>query len=416
MVSIKNKIKYKPSVITIVISLMIIINIVSHYFRYIADDIRIITSMDEICWIILLIFFIYSIFIDFYKIKIYKISFCVFLILIISTIIGWNYGIRHFKDLESYFAQLVILLLSYFLCICVDWSSKLTINNLDVVMKVFTLCATVSVVYADVFQYDLIVRVLTNDRAAKASWNFYSFFSQRNIYACVCFLAIISSIYLFERFKKKRYIVVILCFIFNLYITDSQTSIFSAMFFLILYIYFKSEHKIFLIASIILAIIVFLLSSTNFSFSKIFSNHMTSFGVDSGRLRINMWIEAIKQLSVNKAWLCGMGDGSNCVYLINEYGYGSFHNGFIDVLFKGGLIRLMSYIFVIYISWKKINSNNNIEYKNVMKSALLAFCLYSCFEAGGMFFELNYFAVTTTMLFIMIPLNIKNEDIEIFLQ
>ena len=416
MLSIKYKIKYKPSVITIVISLMIIINIVSHYFRYITDDIRIITSMDEICWIILSMLFIYSIFMDSYKIKIYKIRLDIFLILIISTIIGWNYGLRHFKDLESYFAQLVVFLLSYFLCICVDWSSKLTINNLDMIMKVFLACSTVSVVYADVFQYDLIIRVLTNDSAAKASWNFYSFFSQRNIYACVCFLAIISSIYLFERFKKKRYIVALLCFIFNLYITDSQTSIFSAIFFLMLYIYFKSKYKIFLVVSIILAIIVFLLSSTSFSFSMIFSNHMTSFGVDSGRLRMNMWLEAIEQLHVNKAWLCGMGDGSNCVYLINEYGYGSFHNGFIDVLFKGGLIRLISYIFIIYISWKKININNNIGYKNVMKSALLAFCLYSCFEAGGMFFELNYFAVTTTMLFIMIPLNIKNEDIEIFSQ
>ena len=238
----------------------------------------------------------------------------------------------------------------------------------------------------------------------------FLFFSQRNIFAALCFIGVICTFYLYENSKLNRYRLFGILYLFNIFITDSQTSIYSTLFFIAIFLFFKSRHKIFLFFSCLIGGVGILMSFFASGLMSAFSGHMTSFGVDSFTLRFQMWIQGFEQLTQYKSWLIGLGEGANNAFLLDIYDYGSFHNTYVDILFQGGLLRLGVYLYVVILCWNKIGKVKNEAYRNVMMAAYLSFALYSCFESGSMFFELNYYGVLTSLLFVVIPLNINSNE------
>lgn len=398
--------KYNP--LTIAICIMIMLNIAAHYMRFLMEDGAVITRMDQICWMVLFLFWAFTNTKN--RIKISAKECVLFIIIVFSTILGWLIGSEIYPEVKGYFVQMLFFIISFALCVCMKWPKRLGIKDVSLIMKLINVCCMIAVAYGMIFQNDLILRVLMNNNAAKASWNYVSFFTQRNIFATLCFIGVICSLYLYESGQLKRYVLLGILYLFNIFITDSQTSLYSTLFFIAIFMFFKSRHKIFLFFSVLIGGVGILMSFSASGLMSVFSGHMTSYGVDSGTLRFRMWMQGFEQLTEHKSWLLGLGEGANNCFLRSIYSYGSFHNAYVDILFQGGLIRITCYLYVAIVCWSKIRKVKNKAYRNVMMAAYLAFALYSCFEASAMFFELNYYGVLASILFVIIPLNISSSE------
>lgn len=140
--------------------------------------------------------------------------------------------------------------------------------------------------------------------------------------------------------------------------------------------------------------------------------HLTSSGQDSVYIRVKMLIDGLNELIQNYAVLTGFGFGASNSFLSAQYGFGSFHNVYIDILFETGIIGLCIYIYCIYVSIKNILKIKNEILKNVLLSGITSYCIYSLFESGSMLFDTRFHSLLTTVLFVIIPraVLIENEN------
>lgn len=393
--------KNKINGFTILICLFIIANYISHIIRYITDNVNMITIVNNNCWMVLLIYFIYK------GLKkrafLTKRSILIFCVLLISTLISQIYGQIYFPSIIYYLSALLVFLLSFFCCAIVKWRINLKAEDVCLILKLVVILGIISVIFAFIHQKDLLINVIRGIDSAKSSWNFYSFFSQRNIYAQYCLISASCCLILYEYTKKNIYAILGFIFAFNIYITDSQTALYSLCFMVAFYFYIKSRHKLLLIAlGFFLVLMIYVNFFSDFNFSILSGHFDASSGMDSGSLRVSMWMKGIKYLYQNNALLQGFGDGSAAEFLLQYYDYGSFHNAYMDILFEGGLVRLGLFIgSIIYSVLFVIKKDYSI--KNSYISFIMTFCLVYFFESGSSIYLNNYFALTTTLLIILVP-------------
>ena len=164
--------KYNP--LAIAMCIMIILNIIAHYVRFVFGNVAIITRIEQLCWLILFVFWVLNN--SKKRIKISGKVYIFFSILVVSTILGWLIGSEIYLEVKEHFVQMFFFIISFALCVCMKWSEKLRIRDINLIIKCINMCSIVAVVYGMFFQNDLILRVLKNDNAAKASWNYFSFF------------------------------------------------------------------------------------------------------------------------------------------------------------------------------------------------------------------------------------------------
>lgn len=398
------RIKVKRNTIngfTLLLRFFIIANFTSHVFRYITNNSNYITFVNNSCWLILTIYFIFKCFSR--KAFLTKQRLLVFFVLFVSTFVSWLLGQQYFPNIITYRSALYVFLLSFFCCSSVKWPIDFNTEDICFLLKLIVVLGFISVAFAFMDQQDLLINVLKGVNAAKSSWNYYSFFSQRNIYAQYCLISTGCCLILHEYNKNKLYVILGILFAFNIYITDSQTSLYACFFMLILYFYIRSRHKVFLIAlSVIVVLMVYITFFSTFDFSILSGHYDASSGMDSGTLRFSMWMRGLDNLYQNKALLQGFGAGSAEEFLMQYYDYGSFHNAYMDILFEGGLVRLVIFIGSIVNNIMSIIKNNS-SIKNSYLSFILTFCLVYFFESGSSLYMNNYFALTTTILIILIP-------------
>ena len=398
------RIKVKRNTIhgfTFLLSLFIIANFTSHIFRFITNNSQYITLVNNSCWLIFTIYFIFKCFSM--KVFLPKQSILVFLVLFVSTFVSRLLGQQHFPNIITYRSAIYVFLLSFFCCSCVKWPINFNAKNVCFILKLIVILGFISVVFAFIYQFDMLTNIIKGVNAAKSSWNYYSFFSQRNIYAQYCLISTGCCLILYEYYKNKLYVILGILFAFNIYFTDSQTSLYAFFFMLILYLYIRSRHKVFLIAlSIIVVLMAYIIFFSTFDFSILSGHYDASSGMDTGTLRFSMWMRGLDNLYRNKALLQGFGDGSASEFLKQYYDYGSFHNAYMDILFEGGFIRLALFIDSIVYNVLHIFRSNSLI-KDSYLSFILTFCLVYFFESGSSIYLNNYFALTTTILIILMP-------------
>ena len=386
---------------TLLLCFFIIANFTSHIFRYATNNVNCITLVNNICWVIFIIYSVYECFTR--KAFLTKRSIFIFLVLIISTLIGRIIGQKYFPLIINYKSAVFVFLLSFYCCLCVKWSISFNVEEVCFILKLVVIMGIAAVIFAFIYQHDLLINVIKGVNTAKSSWNYYSFFSQRNIYAEYCLISLACCLILHEITKNKMYIFLGLLFAFNIYITDSRTSLYSCIFMLILYFYIKSRHKILLVILGLTVILMFYVTYFyNYDFTIISSHYDATSGMDSGLLRFNMWKRGLDVLYKNNALLQGFGDGAASEFLMQYYAFGSFHNAYMDILFEGGIVRLVLFISSIAFNILLIIRGNS-PIKDSYISFILTFCLVYFFESGASVYLNNYFALTTTILIILLP-------------
>lgn len=297
------------------------------------------------------------------------------------------------------------------------FKEKISKCSLNMIMRTLVICGIIVSLYAMIIQSAAFISVLKGFDIAYNSWAYTSFLGQRNIFAGYCFVSSIGALYLLINEKgisNKIYFVVLLLFGVQIFITNSRTALISYIVLILNYIYLSKGRKtrlLLIFIAIIGSFILFQNSTFSNALNRLFV-HTTSSGIDSGVIRLDMWKGAIKYSFEKIGLIFGFGIYPMSVILLDKFGYASTHNAYIDAILTGGIIYILIIMYIYYHSYKKIKVCSDRKYTTFMISALIAFMLYNIAEAGMAIFTQNYFSITSTIIFILIPMEYDGKNID----
>lgn len=303
----------------------------------------------------------------------------------------------------------IMVWVTFFSTFCMRYSS-LSQSNLVFLYKIVSIIGFVSCLYAMTFQSTEFISLLRGVDKEINSWNYVSFFRQRNIYGEYCFLSTISSLYLLNLTKNRIWLLLIILFGLQIVIINSRAALIGYFLTILISFYCNSRHKVvFFISFLVLLLFAFIMIGGFEGLLETFSHEAKTEDMDSGAVRVVMWMRCFEYLSENTAWLWGFGSGTVTNFLTPIFGLGSTHSFYVDALFCGGIIYLLIILIPLLLSFKSILVNTDITYRNVHIGALSAFLLYGFLEAGMAPFASNFFSVTSTLMMIVIPLNYQRQ-------
>lgn len=235
-------------------------------------------------------------------------------------------------------------------------------------------------------------------------------FINRNLFASYLFVSFLSCFYLWTRFKKLRWLFILLSIPFAviIFFTVSKTKIimFAFVYLAILVFWLVNllpKHKIIFSFALplsvltIAALIVFrLVPSLETTFlGKLLNDVLPDsiFVTNSLQSRLIIWRYAFSYLDEPFSLIFGRGFyiskmllGTAMAYEPAShftYRWGNFHNGFIEVISTGGLILLIPYLafigYLIYVNIKIAKFNKYVAFYSLV--ALTAFIIHSMFES-----------------------------------
>lgn len=407
---IRIKKHYDNSILMRIIAFSIIAIIIGHFMLSLSINEAIINYINIACWFILLVYCLTMVLLKRAKVNSRYIVF--YMIYFLFTLLGWIIGQSYYPEIKNFEGDLFVNLASIFICLFVSMNVKVQKSSIESIYNIIIILGLFSVIYAMIVQSNLILNVIRGIDSARSSWNYYSFFMQRNRFSQFCLLCFEITIYQFFNKKKNIFFISALLFAFNILITDSQTSIVCALFFVVVFSYMKSNNKIFLfaIAAVLFVALVPMVSTDNLE--MLLSRHVTETGANSAQYRYLIWLRGFDQLSRSKTFLFGLGEDSNYVFLSKSHLFGSFHNLFVDALFEGGIFRLVFYVTILVLMWRKANCFDDYLYRGWQKSVLMTYWLFGNFEAGSAFFKSNFFGYITSVVFLFL-INNTDESVRI---
>lgn len=389
---------------TILYCLMILLNLLSHPLQNLFEFSN--TYMiSYVCWVILLIYSVFS------NIKATYKELLICLVLMISLLIGYSMGLSkgYLKTVDI--LNVCVFILAFFLTKTVNINKRLDTRQLEAISNIIYLVSLLALAYMFVKQGGLIPSSLQG--SPYAAWGIVSFFHNRNVFAGFCFFSVIVSMYLYLQRKRIIYLISIAAFIFAIVCTDSRASLVGVLFFLGMYFYLKTKRRLLLVLVCLVSavVLVFQFNLLGYVFENF--SHISPTGEESAMGRISMWVAGFKELTENFGILFGYGVGSSERFLIyNGFRVGSFHNVYVESLFMGGIVMLACVIYSLVGSIKLILKSKNDNYRKIWLAGILAFIVYCLFESGSAPFMSNYFSVTVTILFIVVPKLIYKTECE----
>ena len=310
-------------------------------------------------------------------------------------------GLSTIYDVHQWFIFMVCMLV----ILSIPSNIKVSQWQVERVMKAIVLMGMVASLYAMIVQRDQWVCVLLGISPSINSWQYVSFFSQRNIFAVFCFLCSIPAVYLLLQKGAFRYLFATGILAFQIYITNSRGALVALLLFFGLLFYFRTKKKIALLFCVV-CFSIFWASFFSINFMSILENYIhidTATGEDSFFSRLSMWQQGVEYLISSKAILTGLGFGAASQFLSSQYGFGSFHSAYMDLLFDGGLIMLIAYLSALVKLFQRMLRNQNETLKVVLTAGFISYCFYSLIESGSMLFSARDQAVLVTTLFGIIP-------------
>lgn len=173
-----------------------------------------------------------------------------------------------------------------------------------------------------------------------------SFFDNKQTFGMFLFMALIVSTWQYILNQKKRYLLCIILFGFNIFICLSRTAIFACSVYIIAATVFgfhanRSLSKFFVRFITVLILAIFLIPQLgDFVSNVLFDTDATM------NARTNIWDYAFDALHGTRLWI-GYGEGNATVALWQVMGYGAnSHNGIVQILLTGGILKLSIYIMV----------------------------------------------------------------------
>jgi len=282
---------------------------------------------------------------------------------------------------------------------------KIKIEKIDfsLFFKLFVAFVLVASLYNMMINFNYMINV---GNMAHRYVHLSSFFTHRNGFGQVLFMAIMAITYLISNDKKvkKNYFILGL-FLINLLFTFSRASILAVAVFFVL-VYLKSENrdpknKVRNTGIIIVSSIIGLLIIINTPSLMNFLEYYVLRPDDGLTGRGNLWGAAWEILSQG-GLIFGYGLGS-AGEVLHNYNFTNTHNTFVEMLLTGGIVYLiimMALYIKLYLQNRYLEKIDS-KYK-IFNALLIAFLVYSIFEKV-LLFETGYGPFIITILIVLIP-------------
>ena len=390
---------------TIVLGIMIVLSIFAHYIKFVSKQSSYIFSLNSISWIICFVYVNYCIISDMNKIKnsnlINAKFFLIFILFCFSMAFSFTINVLE----QNYIAQIIVLI-SFFSSLCFKWSKRISEKDIITLGHMTIFLGVTAAMYAIFNQSQYILNIISRNNTYTSAWNIYSFFGQRNVFAGFCFLALINDLYIWGKVKRKTiYILIASILVISIILTDSRAAMLATAIFCLLFYYFafvkKNIYKIITVVLVFALIVAYVFGLFD-QFDMIL--HPTISGVDSSTIRLRIWSDGIQNLIDKKAILFGLGEATMGTFLLDKYGFASFHNAYIDILYQGGIIRLSIYMISMIYLFQVIRKSRDDVYRNTFLAGFIAYTIYNMFESGALLLTYNYFSVLTTIMFAIMPM------------
>lgn len=283
----------------------------------------------------------------------------------------------------------------------IKWEKYLTIQFTISFLKTIYMIGVIAALYALIFQGQHIMPVILKNSYSDYE-AFTSFFSQRNVFACCLFFSSCAGVFLWEIYKKKFFLFFQLLFVLEIYCASSRASLLAVGIMICIYFYIKTRKNILIFLIVAIMMIPLLYYYIIPAFTGI--QHVEAYtGITSSEIRFINWTRGIEMLKSSKAFVTGLGMGSEDVFLKRYVLYGSFHNVYIDLLFQGGLIKLSIYIIALIFTFLLILKIKSKELRSCFLAGFSSYIVYSFVESGAMLFSISYFSFLATCLFCVLP-------------
>ena len=376
--------------LSLILAIMFIANLSFHYFENILEKGSTFSSQ-YLCWFLL---FFYSC-LTFRSFR--TIHLLILAILMVNSFLPLVFGTPWSLDI----IQIIAVWCSYFFSCCICYK-RFSQKDIIFIYKTIVGCGCVVCAYAILDNFSLFLSMVKGEGD---TGEYVSFLRQRNIFAAYCYLSSIPALYQKKKKKEKLFLLLFLFFGIQIFLTTSRNALLCYGLLAVISFYMKTKNKLLIyFCLILLPIVIYSIFGGFDSFYDRF-RHETSDGTDSSMIRFVMWLSCFDFISNNNAWIWGLGIGSAYQYLTPLFNLGSSHNMYIDVIFGGGIIFLLVLVIPLIYSCKCILKNEDEAYKITMVGGIVSYILYGFFEAGMTLFVATFFSVTSTLLFVMIPLN-----------
>lgn len=319
--------------------------------------------------------------------------------------IFYNLNMFNGIDVES-FIKTIIISIGFITFLLIVNSEQINIQEHKSFMKKILLFIILISLYNLVKNYDMIIYGVSDTHIKK---QFASFFSNKNTFAMVLGVGIISSTYLLVTERKLRYLFILLFLFINLFLTNSTNGFLSSLIFLMLFfllLYYKNIIRVYIFSLLSIAILMILYIRGYFDgvIDFLVYGDFTEF---SGRTDI--WKVGIRSFLDNPIIGIGIGKTEDTLSA-NGFGESQFHNSYLEILVAGGILLMAIYliltlIYIIYLT--KLYKFNHLL-GSLYLAAFFSF-LFNIFFESYSFFSNGFYSGIITIFYLLIPmLLIKN--------
>lgn len=318
-----------------------------------------INSISVICFF--LSFIILFLFILRFKFNKFNITLILFFIILFIATISSEYG-----D-SLLFIKLYIPILSYILYIetSIELNYKMVLNTLSNLLILLVFINFITII---LFKDGLYANELYSH-----NW----FLKYDNMHSFIYFPAILIT-YLNTRITKKnnKFIFLLIIVTFCILYCFSANTVVAYSLFLVLYLlnninkkilFFNSKNFLIIHATLFFSIVVFRIQNA-FSWFIVGVLHKNTTFSD----RIFIWDKVLEFIKAKPLLGYGIEDISLFSKKIGSIYYTHAHNTYLDILYKGGIFTLVSFVYLIFIVMKKL-----YQYKSLFETKIVS-CILFC--------------------------------------
>lgn len=300
------------------------------------------------------------------------------LIYIIGQVMAWiSFDLMSLQSLINLF---VILAMTYFFMSVSVSANCFQRSDLNWFINAFIFLMIYAVIFNFITNPSSVLEALSNKSAYANMMS--SFFDNKQTFGMFLFMGFIVSVWGYIINNKRFYIITAVIFFVNLFLCSSRTALFACVAFILMIALFsfKSNQKfsLHIIAAIAaVSVIVLLIPAL-----RIFVSNVLLDTEDTMNARTNIWDYAFSALKGRHLFF-GYGEGNSFKAMELAGYYANTHNGIIQVLITGGIIKLALYICVIIKSLMCIHriKKFNATLSGIFLSTLISVCIFSMGEA-----------------------------------
>lgn len=284
-------------------------------------------------------------------------------------------------NIFSSFANVAVVIAMIYLLLSVPYTCK-TFEKKDAITfcKAFLWLMLYAVIYNFIVNPEAVLGFM--NKKTVYSDMITSFFDNKQTFGMFLLMAVICSVLLYVLEDKSKYLLFAAFFGVNLFICLSRTALLACVVFVaaLLVLMYKPNKKLFniLMTVCMVTVGIFLVVSPlrNFLVDVVFNTEETV------NARTDIWAAAFEELKEFR-WLIGYGESNTSVILL-ETGVSLYsHNGIIQVLLTGGIVKLILYILVLIkcVSSYSYIKRHNAALANTFIASMISIFVYSMGEA-----------------------------------